>query len=61
MTDDVNAEAGAEEMVFRVSAQEAATILEALGNLRFVQVYQLIDKLQTQARDQLAPTPGERS
>ena len=47
-----------DEVTFRVTAEEASLILEALGSLRFSLVYQLIGKLQTQARDQLGGTGG---
>ena len=41
------------EIELRVSIDEANLILEALGNLPYVKVFGLIDKLQQQARQQL--------
>ena len=46
------------EIVLRVTPEEAQLVLEALGGLRFSLVYQLIGKIQAQARDQLGPGAG---
>lgn len=39
------------------TAEEVNTILEGLGNLPFVKVYQLISKIQEQAGDQMKEKP----
>lgn len=47
------------EIKLSVSVDEANQILEALGNLPFARVYELVGKVQRQAREQLegAPSP----
>ena len=52
------------ELNFKLTVNEANTILQALGNMPFVQVYPLIQKLQQQAAQQMegnleAPKPQE--
>jgi hypothetical protein len=47
-----------ESITIVVRIDEANLILEALGNLPFRQVYQLIAKLQEQARRQIAVSAG---
>lgn len=42
-----------EQITFELTIQEANRILEALGQLPYVQVHQLIHKLQSQAEAQL--------
>lgn len=53
------------ELNFKLSVNEANAILQALGNLPFVQVYPLIQKLQQQAAEQMegnleAPTASAK-
>ena len=43
-----------EEIVLRLSAEEINLLLEGAGNLPFVKVYNLINKIQAQASAQLA-------
>ncbi|ATB44686.1 hypothetical protein [Corallococcus macrosporus] len=40
-----------------ISLPEANLILEALGQLPYVRVFQLVDKLQRQAQPQITGTP----
>jgi hypothetical protein len=44
-----------ETIKVELSVEDVNMILEALGSLPFVKVYQLIGRLQAQARAQLAP------
>ena len=41
------------ELNFKLTVNEANTILQALGNMPFAQVYPLIHKLQQQAAEQM--------
>lgn len=41
------------ELNFKLTVNDANTILQALGNMPFVQVYPLIQKLQEQAAQQM--------
>lgn len=47
-----------EEIVLKLSPQEVNLILEGIGSLAFVRVYNLIGKIQAQASSQLG---GETS
>ena len=47
------------EMQLSVTIDEANLILEALGNLPFTKVYELIGKIQEQASEQLAAENGQ--
>jgi len=52
------------DLNFNLTVNEANTILQALGNMPFVQVYPLIQKLQDQAAKQMegnleAPSAAE--
>jgi hypothetical protein len=53
------------EIHFTVTIDEANLILEGLGHLPFAKVYQLVGKLQEQARQQVngdaASTDGHRA
>lgn len=39
-----------------LSTEEANTLLEALGNMPYVKVFQIIDKIQQQASAQMSPS-----
>ena len=47
------------EIQLSVTIDEANLILEALGNLPFTKVYELIGKIQEQASEQLAAENGQ--
>ena len=47
-----------DELSFSISVADTNLILEALGQLPFARVFELIGKIQRQARAQLAP-PSE--
>lgn len=47
-----------ESIQLQLSVDEVNAILEALGALPFSRVYQLIGRIQEQARAQLAPPPA---
>ena len=42
-----------ETMELKLTVEETNTLLHALGNLPYVQVHQLVQKIQTQAGQQL--------
>ncbi len=53
-----------EEIVLKLTPEEINTVLEGIGNLPFVKVYNLIGKIQAQASAQLGaggatPSPAE--
>ena len=41
-----------------LSVEEMNLIVEALGNMPFARVFQLVAKIQTQASEQLVPVPA---
>lgn len=43
------------EIKLQLSIEEINLVLTALGNLPFIQVHELIGKIQTQAAEQLTP------
>jgi hypothetical protein len=45
----------------KISLEEANLILEALGNLPFSRVYGFINKIQEQAREQLATNGADHA
>ena len=45
-----------QELTFQLGIEEANLILEALGQMSFARVHQLVAKLQQQAAAQLEPT-----
>jgi hypothetical protein len=45
-------------ITFTVSIEEASTLFKALGKLPFVEVYELIGKLNEQANEQLTQPPS---
>lgn len=49
--------ANSKEINFRLTVAEANLILQAVGELPFAKVYQLVTKLQQQAAEQLGPAP----
>ncbi|HAZ43926.1 MAG TPA: hypothetical protein DDW76_15925 [Cyanobacteria bacterium UBA11369] len=50
-----------QEIKITLSVGEVNQILDALGNLSYRQVYQLIGKIQRQAEDQLQPPANSHS
>ncbi len=47
------------DMTLNLATEDINIILEGLGNLPFVKVYQLISKIQEQAAQQLQPENGQ--
>ena len=47
------------EINIKLAPEEINLIMEGLGNLPFVKVYQLIGKIQEQAGPQLPPANGQ--
>lgn len=47
------------EIQLQFTTEEVNTLLEGLGNLPFVRVFQLIGKIQEQAARQINQAPGE--
>lgn len=47
------------ELTLTLSIDEINTVLEALGEMPFSKVFQLIDKVQRQAAQQLQPANGQ--
>ena len=43
------------EIILQLKVEEINLILTSLGNLPFIQVHELIGKIQTQASEQLLP------
>lgn len=50
-----------QEIQLTLSLGEVNQILDALGNIPYRQIYQLIGKIQRQAEDQLQPTANSNS
>ena len=46
------------DLGFKVTVEEANLILEGLGHLPFAKVYELVEKLQLQAKNQLRDSSG---
>lgn len=42
----------------KLTLAEVNQVLEALGNMPYVQVYELVQKIQSQARGQVQASPG---
>ena len=49
------------EINIKVDVNETNKILTALGNLPYIQVYELIDKIKSQAEEQLSQNNGSES
>ncbi len=49
------------EVTLTLTIEEANLMLEALGNLPFKQVYNLIGKIQQQAAQQIHPENGQET
>ena len=50
-----------EDITFKLTITEVNTILNALGNLPYVQVMELISKIQSQAQEQLASASAKQT
>ena len=55
-----NMEQLVKEVTLTVSIEEAGKIFKALGNMPFVEVYELIGKLNEQTNQQLVPQKQEK-